>query len=81
MAQGQGKETKVKKWLKKHWRLTIVIVYLLALANGINGIIAAMKSGNDIFLVVHVLGSTLFLTIILWLSGIAKKIYIWWQKD
>lgn len=71
----------MKKWLKKHWRPLLAIVYLLALGNGINGVIAAIKSGNDLFLVVHVLGSCLFVLMLLGVSGALKKIYTWWEKD
>jgi len=71
----------MKRWLKKHWRPVSIGIILLVTANAIFGIIQAVKLGNDLYLVIHTLGLIIFSFYLLVVSGVAYRIYQWWEKD
>ena len=71
----------MKRWLKKHWRPVVIGMLLLATANAIFGIIQAVKLGNDLYLVIHTCGLFIFSCYLLVVSGVAYRIYQWWEGD
>lgn len=71
----------MKRWLKRHWRWLGAGFYLLLSVNAGWGIVRAVASGNDLYLVIHVLGICFFPLIFLWLSGIMGRLIAWWEND
>ena len=71
----------MKRWLRKHCKPVLIGVILLATANAIYGIIQAVKLGNDLYLVIHTFGLVIFYFYLLVVSGVAYRIYQWWERD
>jgi hypothetical protein len=68
----------MKKWLKRNGRWILTGFGVLDIAYGIFGLII---TDSEWVIIVNIIGITLWVIVILTISGILEKVFIWWSKD
>lgn len=68
----------MKKWIKAHSKILILILGIGFIAFSIYGFTIATESWH---FVLHAIGFSLWVTILLWITGVIDKMYKWWEKD
>ena len=71
----------MKKWIKRHSRGIAIAAEVCML-----GVISYVlywyaAKGNALLFSINVINFVIWLVLLLWTTGIAGKIYTWWQKD
>ncbi len=66
------------QWLKKHGKWILIGLGILFVANAIVGIIIATEEWK---VALHSVAISLWLVVILMVSGVLQKIFDWWDKS
>ena len=69
---------KMKRWIKKHSKILVVVIGLVFLGNSIWGIVASPIEWK---IAVHSIAIALWLLILFFYTGATEKLYNWWEKD
>lgn len=71
----------MKKWLKKHSRKLMIALSLLFIGNSTWGLIVNIPKENYLFIIIHIIALAIWAVMLFVVSGIAGRIYKWWEKD
>mgnify|MGYP001614488869 CR=1 FL=1 len=81
-SRSPGKESfKVKRWLKRHGARLVVILGLLAIANAVWGLTKAIPQDREGAVIIHLFAIIVWAAVIFVSSGLANRIFTWWDKD
>lgn len=70
----------MKRWIKKHSKILVIIISLLFIGNSIRGIVIT-SPGAEWHIVVHSFAIAIWLIVLLPVSGAVNKILNWWERD
>lgn len=71
----------MKRWLKKHSKKLVIILGLLFIANSIWGLTMAIPQDKDWAIVIHMVALMVWVITIFIVSGLAHRVFIWWNSD
>jgi len=71
----------MKKWIKLHSRRIAIIAEMCFLVLISCELYLSVVKGDQLLFCISVIGIFLWLSLLLWTTGVLHKIYSWWEKD